>query len=675
MDRGGLQEGCESKRFSFFLRFYEFLACYAWSVIIFAALFCTLAAKFFHAYRNGQVGEYFSWILTDVAVLLLVEVILALMCYHWRRRNVFRFAVVVALVVWSWSLINAGWLIKTGTQILPMVFKPLYRDPLNTLAIVGVNLIKMPEVMVILFVPAGLALFFFILVLLKPHLPEFNRRFFLRRIFVTVFVVFILVLVRGALAEQYQGELASAGMYYNSQLYAVMSLILYDDEVPDPARRIPSYEAVNLDLAGDSDWPKPNIVVLVLEGIQYKYTSLADRQLVSGSAAVGGEFEDSGDSNGDLTPYLASLAKQGVEFSNTRTVLTHTTKALFSLFTGRYPSFAQDVAEAVPVDKPYASLVTIVKRELGYRTGFFQSAKGNFEARAGLVHNLGFEKFYARDDLGEPNTYLGYLSSDEFAMIEPIAEWIESGKSPFLLTVLCSVSHDPYEVPDWYAEPAEEPLECYTQAVCYTDSFIRALDGRLGSLGLRDETIFCVIGDHGEAFGEHGMFGHERIAFDEGLRVPFVIRAGSLIEAGSVVSEPVGTIDMTPTLLYLLGFEVSDGDFAGCNVLSSVPAERRLYFSGWMFESPAGYIKGDKKYVYNPPSKDVLIYDLSGDAWEVNGTEPGEERAQEIAEEILSHRRRSIFRLNTQKKGQKVLYDRWYLRWRNRSCIAKFLSE
>jgi phosphoglycerol transferase MdoB-like AlkP superfamily enzyme len=44
---------------------------------------------------------------------------------------------------------------------------------------------------------------------------------------------------------------------------------------------------------------------------------------------------------------------------------------------------------------------------LNFRTAFFQSAKGSFEARPGLVYNLGFDKFWARDDLNDPNAFLG----------------------------------------------------------------------------------------------------------------------------------------------------------------------------------------------------------------------------------------------------------------------------
>ncbi len=115
---------------------YRVLAPRAYSVIMFGALFCNLAVKLFHAVRCGLLHEYPSWILTDVAILLTIEVALALICYRRPKIRVLRGATILAAVVCTWSVMNAGWLIRTGTQILPMELWPLIRDPINILAMV-----------------------------------------------------------------------------------------------------------------------------------------------------------------------------------------------------------------------------------------------------------------------------------------------------------------------------------------------------------------------------------------------------------------------------------------------------------------------------------------------------------------------------------------------------------
>jgi len=622
---------------------------------MFGALFCTLAVKFFHSWRYSRVNEYLGWILSDISFLLVIEVILAIICFRWPRRWVIRIVTIITAVVCTWSVMNAGWLIRTGTQILPRVLLPLVRAPLNTLSIIGTNLVKMPKAACALLIPSAFALTFFFFVLAKPLPPAYNRRRFIIRVVICIIVALTLVAVRPTVVRRGSPQIASVGLRYNSQLKAVISLILSDYRgLPISKRKIPFFDQLKITLTPQQI--NHNVVIVILEGIQYQYTSLGDRR-------------------SNLTPYLTTLAGQGVEFVNSRSSLTHTTKALFTLLTGRYPSNTHDIAEAVPIVKPYASMATILRDKLNYRTAFFQSAKGDFESRPGLVYNLGFEKFWARDDLNDPNSFLGYLACDEFSMLKPITEWIIADERPFFLTILCSVTHDPYEVPDWFGPQAKEPVERYRQAIFYTDKFLAALDVELARLSLTEKTIFCVIGDHGEAFGEHDQLGHALIAFDEVLRIPFCLRAPFLVEPARKVTEPVGSVDLTPTLLALLGFETKPVGFDGVNALGPIPNDRKVYFSGWLQEGPAGFVEGARKFTYNPANKTVCVYDLIADPRELNRIELPEQQAQRVADEITAWRKDTIFQLNQKRTGRKELFGRWLCRWNNRVSAAKYQKK
>jgi len=657
-----LQSDSKDKSVLSIRRLYGFLAPRAYSIIMFGALFCTLAVKFFHSRRIGLVNEYFGWILADIAVLLGIEVVLAAVCFRWPRRWVIRAACVIAAVVCTWSVMNAGWLIRTGTQILPTVLLPLFRDPLNTLLIIGVNLVKMPAAAVILLAPSAVALIFFFFVLAKPMPLAYNRKHFVNKILISCLFIFVAVLALATVAKRGSAQIASEGLRYNCQLKAVMYFLSSESgwraktDLANATRKIPAFDQIRIAMSPNPRRTSQNVVIVVLEGIQYQYTSLADKQ-------------------SNLTPYLAALAGQGAEFTNARSSLTHTTKVLFSLLTGRFSSASQDIAEAVPAVKPYASLATILKQNLNFRTAFFQSAKGNFECRPGLVYNLGFDKFWARDDLNDPNAFLGYLACDEFSMLKPITEWIKADDRPFFLTLMLSVAHDPYEVPEWFATPAKEPVERYRQAIFYTDKFLAALDAELAKLNLTDKTIFCVIGDHGEAFGEHGLLGHERIAFDEVLRILFCLRAPFLVKPATTITEPVSSVDLVPTLLALLGFNIEAADFDGVDALGHIPDDRKVHFSGWMRQSPSGFVKGNHKFIYNPTNKMVSVYDLSTDPLELIRTELPEQQATQIADEIIAWRKNSIFQLDQQRTGKKTLFDSWLCRWTNRVSSAKYRPE
>ena len=292
-----------------------------------------------------------------------------------------------------------------------------------------------------------------------------------------------------------------------------------------------------------------------------------------------------------------------------------------------------------------------------------------------MVYNLGFEKFWARDDLHDPNAFLGYLACDEFSMLEPIVEWINADNKPFFLTILCSVTHDPYEVPEWFATPAKEPVERYRQAVFYTDKFLAALDVELAKLNLTGETIFCVIGDHGEAFGEHGLLGHERIAFEEVLRIPFCLRVPFSVEPATKVTQAVSSVDLTPTLLALLGFDTSTAGFDGLNALGHIPDDHKVYFSGWLHQSPAGFVTAGHKFIYYPTTQMASVYDLRSDPLESARIELPQQQAQEIADEIITWRKNSIFQLDQERTGKKMLFDSWFCRWNNRVASVKYHPE
>lgn len=633
-------------------RILEWLTAHACSALMFGALFCTLAAKLFHAMRTGIVSKYHTWVLSDIAVLLLAEAVLASICYRWRRRAVVRIATGIAAVLCTWSVMNAGWLIRTGTQIVPRVLLPLFRDPLNALLMVGVNLYQAPTATVLLLGPSAVALAFLFYSLAKGRIPAYKTKRFFTRLLTCVLIAVVVLVIRPFVVEDGSLDIRSLGLRHNSQFRALGSIVMRRHRHLDVAKRdLQSWDAIELTRAEPRQ--PMNVVVVVLEGVQYKHTSLWDPKE-------------------RVTPFLRRFASEGVEFSNMRSVLTHTTKALFSLLTGRFPSASQDLAETVPAVEAYMSLATVLKRQLGYRTAFFQSAKGNFEARPGLVHNLGFEKFYARDDLGDPNHYVGYLACDEFAMLEPVSEWIRGGSEPFLLVYLCSVTHDHYEVPEWFAEPARDGLERYRQTIAYTDTFLGALDARLSELGVADETILCVAGDHGEAFGEHGLLGHERIAFDEVLRVPFCLRAPYLVEAGRKIEAPCSSVDVVPTVLGLLGFDCSDGAFDGMDMLSGSPVDRKVYFGTWIPDGPGGYVKGDQKMIYNPSNEMVLSYNLGEDPAEAVPLVVVDQQIEALREEVSAWRSNSIFRIQQTKTGKSVLFGRWRCWWNGRVADVKY---
>ena len=64
---------------------------------------------------------------------------------------------------------------------------------------------------------------------------------------------------------------------------------------------------------------------------------------------------------------------------------------------------------------------------------------------------------------------------------------------------------------------------------------------------MRDDTLIVFTSDHGEGFGEHGLYLHANSFFSELVHVPLII-AGPGITSGKRVTEPVSHVDLMPTL-------------------------------------------------------------------------------------------------------------------------------
>src|SRR5215204_3591634 len=92
------------------------------------------------------------------------------------------------------------------------------------------------------------------------------------------------------------------------------------------------------------------------------------------------------------------------------------------------------------------------------------------------------------------------------------------------------------------------------------DHFLQNLFEQYKELGLYEDTIFVLYGDHGEGFREHGRYMHGDNPYEEGLWIPMLIHAPGWFEGGERAKGLASQIDILPTVLDMLGYEVSNGN-------------------------------------------------------------------------------------------------------------------
>ncbi|MEM9479067.1 MAG: sulfatase [Verrucomicrobiota bacterium] len=115
--------------------------------------------------------------------------------------------------------------------------------------------------------------------------------------------------------------------------------------------------------------------------------------------------------------------------------------------------------------------------------------------------------------------------------------------------------NDPAQISD---ELKRELIHGYYASVSYVDAQIgRVLDG-LDELGLRDNTIIVLWGDHGFHLGDLGIWT-KHTNYEQANRIPLIISAPGVTKPGSSTRQPAESVDVFPTLTELAGLPAPAG--------------------------------------------------------------------------------------------------------------------
>ena len=399
-----------------------------------------------------------------------------------------------------------------------------------------------------------------------------------------------------------------------------------EENVSDTGAPI-EHPAANASLAQTPETEKRNVVLIHLESTRAGSVTPFNQDL-------------------ETTPFLNELAKSSLLAERAYTTVPHTSKASVSVNCGIEPHLVQPTTEARADGIPVPCLASLLK-EQGYRTGFFQSSTKNFEDFESLVKNFGYEDYYPLESMDmegfEQTNYFGY---EDDIMLEPSKKWLEEQKESsdsFLVEYLMGTGHDDYQCLSTHYESEDfsdnEMLNRYLNCIRYQDIFLKNLFDQYKELGLYDNTIFVIYGDHGEGFGEHRRFQHDDNMWEEGIKVPFLIHAPGWFENGARVKGLSNHTDVLPTVLEMLGYEVKDGEYPGYSLLHQLPEDRTLMFSCFHDKACAASLKGEEKYIYHYGNQPDEFFDLSKDPLERENL--ADERGEDVEnrrEELLEWR-------------------------------------
>jgi len=372
----------------------------------------------------------------------------------------------------------------------------------------------------------------------------------------------------------------------------------------------PRWQAAGLNLRPRPGTPPRNVVLVMMESVRAASTTMHDPAL-------------------QTTPYLKSLADQGLMVADMSAVIPRTTSAWIAILTGQYPLVDQGVGRWMKVNdnKPALASLPNLLDGVGYRSAFFTTTNLVYQSDQQVIEAMGFDTVKSEPDLSFPAaervTYFGI--ADEH-LLKPMLDWSEhqhkSGR-PFFATVMTNVGHHTFQTPsNWpkkVFDPSASPiLHDYYNCLNYIDDVIRRLVEGYTARGMLQDTVFVFVGDHGQMLGEHNTNQSFNALYQKALHVPMVIYAPGLKLPPGVIDGPRQQIDILPTIAELAGFELHGAKLPGTSLLQPVDPQRELYFSSLMDWSYLAVRKGQRKYIYNFERSPMTVFDLANDPRELS---------------------------------------------------------
>ncbi len=173
--------------------------------------------------------------------------------------------------------------------------------------------------------------------------------------------------------------------------------------------------------------------------------------------------------------------------------------------------------------------------------------------------------------------------------------------------------------------PAATPRERdYLGNIAAIDAAIGDLLGRLRADGSLDNTLLIITSDHGEQFGEKGIWGHGNALYMGEIHVPLLIRWPGHIPAGRRVRGAVSLTDLGSEVIALTGVPTPPGSFRHSAVASESDSSVAFSFAQrtdgtWAGPTDRGslssIVTGDWHYIRSETGREEL-FDLAADASE-----------------------------------------------------------
>ncbi len=256
-----------------------------------------------------------------------------------------------------------------------------------------------------------------------------------------------------------------------------------------------------------------------------------------------------------IAPNLTKLAEESIVYENYRSVSSYTAQTVATMLSGRYASTLYRTGTFFTNYSLANDWITESMQAQGART-MAVHAHLYFDRAPGLKQ--GFDIWKMVPGLSwNAQTDESVTTPRSFAAITELLSDSKNTSGQFFLWSHLMDPHDQYvkheETPDF----GKDNRGRYDSEVFFVDRHVGEFLEFAKKQPFWDSTAILISADHGEAFGEHGMYKHAFELWEVLTRIPLLVHLPGVparrIAAGRT------HIDLAPTILELMGIEPIDG--------------------------------------------------------------------------------------------------------------------
>jgi phosphoglycerol transferase MdoB-like AlkP superfamily enzyme len=357
------------------------------------------------------------------------------------------------------------------------------------------------------------------------------------------------------------GPLSFVAAFWTHQLdYSAFYHTLSDAEAYQRARRLLSApnshfldpsRSIRREVDGDPNRPKLNLVVILEE-------------------SLGSPFWGCLGASPSLTPNMDSLTtREGLLFANIYASGNRTVRGMEGVLSSFPPLPGDSIVKRHLTDN-VETLARVLRRD-GYTNLFLYGGRGVFDSMRSYAVRNGYDRFVEQSDFKHPSfsTIWGVCDEDLFARgIEEFRELSHAGR-PFFATLLTVSNHRPYTFPPHRIPDVPGSRE---SVVKYADFALGQFFDQARREDFWTNTLFAVVADHGAR-----VYGKQTIPI-KSYEIPFVVLGPAGVKAPARIDQLGCSLDVSPTLLGLIG-RPYETTFFGRDLLHSSPETGHVFLN------------------------------------------------------------------------------------------------